>query len=158
MYGLLAGIIVSMGVGGYLYYQDAEATIQELRALNMAYELKHQQQEAAIASLESDFALQTESLNQLTVRSQEIQQEMNRYLDIFKRHNLTRLAAAKPGLVEKRVNKGTKDVFDSIEDDSSGVDSLDDGLQLDTKAAAGSQDNNKADTKKDNTTSNAKGS
>ena len=55
---------------------------------------------------------------------------MSRYLDIFKRHNLTKLAAAKPGLIEPRVNKGTKDVFDSIEEDSRNIDSLDDGLQL----------------------------
>ena len=54
---------------------------------------------------------------------------MNRYLDIFKRHNLSKLAAAKPGLIEKRVNNGTK-VFDSIEKDSRIIDSLDDGLQL----------------------------
>jgi hypothetical protein len=49
---------------------------------------------------------------------------------MFKRHNLTKLAAAKPGLIEPRVNKGTKDVFDSIEEDSRNIDSLDDGLQL----------------------------
>ena len=55
---------------------------------------------------------------------------MTRYLDIFKRHNLTKLAAAKPGLIEPRVNKGTKDVFNSIEEDSRNIDSLDDGLQL----------------------------
>ena len=56
--------------------------------------------------------------------------EMNRYLDIFKRHDLTKLAAAKPGLIETRINKGTKDVFESIEKDSTNIDSLDDGLQL----------------------------
>ena len=55
---------------------------------------------------------------------------MNRYLDIFKRHNLSKLARAKPGLIETRVKKGTKDVLDSIEKDSVGIDSLDDGLQL----------------------------
>ena len=55
---------------------------------------------------------------------------MNRYLDIFKRHNLSKLAAAKPGLIEKRVNNGTKEVFDGIEQDSRIIDSLDDGLQL----------------------------
>ena len=55
---------------------------------------------------------------------------MNRYLDIFKRHNLSKLAAAKPGLIETRVNNGTKEVFDSIEQDSRNIDSLDDGLQL----------------------------
>ena len=60
---------------------------------------------------------------------------MSRYLDIFKRHNLSKLAIAKPGLIETRVNNATKDVFDSIEKDTAGIDSLDDGLQLqpDTK-------------------------
>ena len=60
---------------------------------------------------------------------------MNRYLDIFKRHNLTKLAAAKPGLIETRVNNGTKEVFEGIEQDSRNIDSLDSGIQLqpDTK-------------------------
>ena len=158
MYGILAGIIVSMSVGGYLYYKDAEATISELTSLNTAYELKHKEQEAALESLEKDFALQTQSLNELTARSQEIQQEMNRYLDIFKRHNLTKLAAAKPGLIETRVNKGTKDVFDSIESDSSGIDSLDDGLQLTTEGTNTGTDNNKTSGKKDSTASTTKSS
>jgi hypothetical protein len=79
--------------------------------------------------------LQTDMLLQIQSRNQEIEQEMSRYLDIFKRHNLTKLASAKPGLIEPRINKGTKDVFDSIEEDSRNIDSLDDGLQLqsDTK-------------------------
>ena len=55
---------------------------------------------------------------------------MSRYLDIFKRHNLSKLAIAKPGMIETRVNKGTKDVFDSIEKDTIGIDDLDNGLQL----------------------------
>ena len=59
-----------------------------------------------------------------------IQGEMNRYLDIFKRHNLTKLAAAKPGLIEPRANKATKEVFDGIEEDSRNIDDLDDGIQL----------------------------
>ena len=60
---------------------------------------------------------------------------LNDAFDIFKRHNLTKLAKAKPGLIETRANKGTKDVFDSIEKDTVGIDGLDDGLQLqpDTK-------------------------
>jgi hypothetical protein len=55
---------------------------------------------------------------------------MNRYLDVFKRHNLTKLAIAKPGLLETRVNNGTKKVFESIEESSRNIDVLDDGLQL----------------------------
>ena len=95
-----------------------------------AHELRDKEQKAAIESLQYDFPLQTNSLLEIQNRNQQIQQEMNRYLDIFKRHDLTRLAAAKPGLIQPRINKGTKDVFDSIEEDSRNIDSLDDGLQL----------------------------
>jgi len=123
---VLIGIIVVMGLATYLLWNENS----KLSALNQAFELRNQEQRLAIESLQNDFALQTSSLLDLQSRNQEIQQEMSRYLDIFKRHNLTKLAAAKPGLIEPRVNKGTKDVFDSIEEDSRNIDSLDDGLQL----------------------------
>ena len=128
---VLIGIIVVLVLSSYLLWNENS----KLSALNQAFELRNQEQRLAIESLQNDFALQTSSLLDLQSRNQEIQQEMSRYLDIFKRHNLTKLAAAKPGLIEPRVNKGTKDVFDSIEEDSRNIDSLDDGLQLqpDTK-------------------------
>ena len=128
---VLIGIIVVMVLATYLLWNENS----KLSALNQAFEIRNQEQRLAIESLQNDFALQTSSLLDLQSRNQEIQQEMSRYLDIFKRHNLTKLAAAKPGLIEPRVNKGTKDVFDSIEEDSRNIDSLDDGLQLqsDTK-------------------------
>tara|TARA_B100000780_G_scaffold113760_1_gene79717 strand:+ start:130 stop:525 length:396 start_codon:yes stop_codon:yes gene_type:complete len=120
------GIIVVMGLATYLLWNENS----KLSALNQAFELRDQEQKAAIESLQNDFAKQTEGLLVIQSRNQEIEADMSRYLDMFKRHNLTKLAAAKPGLIEPRVNKGTKDVFDSIEEDSRSIDSLDDGLQL----------------------------
>lgn len=141
---LFIGIIIAMGVGGYLHYTSCQNELKTLRDLNAAYEVKHQQQEETLRVMEQDFQLQTSSLQELQVASQQIQIEMNRYLDIFKRHNLSKLAAAKPGLIEKRANKATKGVFDGIENDSSSLDALDDGVQLSPEAATGSQDNNEA--------------
>ena len=120
------GIIVVLGLSTYLLWSENS----KLSALNQAFELRDQEQKLTIESLQNDFTLQTEGLQQIQLRSQEIQKEMNRYIDIFKRHDLTKLASAKPGLIEPRINKGTKDVFDSIEEDSRNIDSLDDGLQL----------------------------
>tara|TARA_R100000700_G_C3091029_1_gene92379 strand:+ start:118 stop:513 length:396 start_codon:yes stop_codon:yes gene_type:complete len=128
---ILLGVIgVLVFICSVLYWQNSR-----LSALNDAFELRDAEQKAAIESLQNDFALQTSSLLNLQSKNQQIEAEMNRYLDIFKRHNLTKLAKAKPGLIETRANKGTKDVFDSIEKDTAGIDSLDDGLQLqpDTK-------------------------
>tara|TARA_R100000951_G_scaffold100554_1_gene91401 strand:- start:224 stop:619 length:396 start_codon:yes stop_codon:yes gene_type:complete len=120
------GIIVVLGLSTYLLWSENS----KLSALNQAFELRDQEQKLTIESLQNDFTLQTEGLQQIQLRSQEIQKEMNRYIDIFKRHDLTKLASVKPGLIEPRINKGTKDVFDSIEEDSRNIDSLDDGLQL----------------------------
>ncbi len=128
---ILLGVIgVLVFICSVLYWQNSR-----LSALNDAFELRDAEQKAAIESLQNDFALQTSSLLNLQSKNQQIEAEMSRYLDIFKRHNLTKLAIAKPGLIETSANKGTKDVFDSIEKDTVGIDSLDDGLQLqpDTK-------------------------
>jgi|TARA_R110000803_G_scaffold134176_1_gene201251 hypothetical protein len=123
---VLIGVILILGLGGYLLWSENT----RLSALNQAFELRDQEQKAAIQTLQNDFKIQTEGLLTIQSRNQEIEKEMNRYLDIFKRHDLTKLAAAKPGLLEPRVNNGTKKVFESIEEDSRNIDSLDDGLQL----------------------------
>ena len=120
------GIILVLGAG--VYYLLIENT--RLSQLNQAFEIRNQEQLATIETLQNDFKVQSEGLLALQTKNQEIQAEMNRYLDIFKRHDLTKLAAAKPGLIEPRVNNGTKKVFESIEEDSRNIDSLNNGLQL----------------------------
>jgi len=117
-------IILVLGLGSWYLWNEN----QTLKENNIKLEGAIQMQEEAISSLQNDFALQTGKLNDLQKKSQEAQQEMNRYLDIFKRHNLTKLAAAKPGLIETRANKATKEVFDGIEQDSRDIDNADDNL------------------------------
>ena len=109
----------------YLYNQN-----QILQANNAQLETAVATQEEAIATMQNDFALQTAQLGELQRKSQEAQKEMNRYLDIFKRHNLTKLAAAKPGLLEPRINNGTKNVLESIEEISRTIDSPENDVEL----------------------------
>jgi hypothetical protein len=126
MTNILVGIVVIlMAVSGFLYNQN-----KGLVALNQAYEVRDAQQKEAIESLQNDFELQTNGLLQMQSRNQEIEAEMSRYLDIFRRHDLSKLASARPGLIEPRINNGTKEVFESIEEDSRNIDSLDSGIQL----------------------------
>ena len=123
---LLVGIIIVLSLGSYYLYNQN----QVLTANNVALESAVATQEEAIATMQNDFALQTKSLGELQAKSQATQLEMNRYLDIFKRHNLTKLAAAKPGMLEPRINNGTKNVFESIEAISRTIDSLDNDVEL----------------------------
>jgi len=123
---LLIGVILVMGFLGYGLYVEN----QNLQAENSAYELRDAEQDAAIEQLQGDLELQGNSLREMQSKNAEIEGEMNRYLNIFKRHNLTKLAYAKPGLIEPKANKATKEVFDGIEEDSRNIDDLDDGIQL----------------------------
>ena len=123
---ILLGVVGVLAIALYFLWSQNS----RLASLNQAFELRDQEQRAAIESLQNDFKTQTEGLLAIQSRNQEIEAEMSRYLDIFKRHNLSKLAAAKPGLIETRVNNGTKEVFESIEQDSRNIDSLNDGLQL----------------------------
>ena len=119
---VLIGIIFVMGIGSYFLYQQYETVKAENMALNFAVE----EQKQTIVTIKENFERQGKALNNLTARNAEIEGEMTRYLDIFKRHNLNKLAIAKPGLIEKRVNDGTKQIFITIENDSKQLDNLDD--------------------------------
>jgi len=118
---ILMGLIVALGLGGWFLYNQNITLKNENTALTFAVE----EQKKTIAAVQEAYETQGKALNNLSTRNAEIEGEMNRYLDIFRRHNLNQLAAAKPGLIEKRVNNGTKKVFDSIENDSKELDSLD---------------------------------
>ena len=124
---LFIGIIIAMSLGGYFLYQQNES----LKIENLAFQVRDQEQTATIKAQQESFARQSQALNNMTARNAEIEGEMNRYLDIFKRHNLNKLAIAKPGLIEKRVNDGTKKVFETIEEDSKALDNLDDPTTTD---------------------------
>lgn len=122
MQQMLIGIILVLGLGGYYLYNQN----QVLSANNLALEGAVKEQQAAMDTMRESFEKQGKALNQMSRKNAQIEQEMNSYLDIFRRHNLNQLAIAKPGMIEKRVNKSTKQVFESIENDSKELDSLDD--------------------------------
>ena len=117
---ILIGVIVVMGIGSYFLWSQ----VQHLTELNKAFEVRNAEQIATIAAQQEQFVKQTTALNNLSKKNQEIEADMNRYLDIFRRHNLTKLAAAKPGLIEPRMNTATKEVFDGIENDSNLISNL----------------------------------
>jgi len=115
-------IILVLGIASwYLFSENQTLTFNNLQ-LKVAIE----QQEDALESIKQAYEKQGDSLNGMINKNAQIEAEKNRYMDVFKRHNLNKLAIVKPGLLESKVNKGTKNVFDTIEKDSRELDSLDD--------------------------------
>jgi|TARA_B110000196_G_C21053514_1_gene618610 hypothetical protein len=123
---LFIGIILVLGLGSYYLYQEN----QTLQANNLALEGAIATQEEAIASLQNDFALQTESLQAMTVKSQAAQRELNRYTQFIQNYELAAKIIADPVTMERKINNGTKHIMEEIEKLSDTVDNLDDGLQL----------------------------
>ena len=121
MQQLLIGIIIVLGLGGFFLYNQ-NVTLKEN---NAKLEIAIAQQEEAIKVIKESYEKQGASLNQMMSKNAQIEAEMNGYLDIFRRHNLNKLAIAKPGMIETRANDQTKAVFESIENDSKELDSLD---------------------------------
>lgn len=115
-------IILILGLGCWWLYSENQTLTMNNMQLNVAIT----QQEEAMDAMRESYEKQGESLNQMMSKNAQIEAEKNRYMDIFKRHDLNKLAIAKPGLLESKVNKGTKNVFDTIEKDSRELDSLDD--------------------------------
>ena len=122
MQQIFIGIIFILGLASWWLYSEN----QVLTMNNMQLEVAIKQQEEAIATIKESYEKQGKALNQLSSKNAQIEAEMNGYLDIFRRHNLNKLAIAKPGMIETRANDQTSEVFRSIENDSKELDSLDD--------------------------------
>ena len=116
-------IILALGLSTWFLWNERTTLVEN----NAKLELAVVEQQLAMDAMRENFERQGRALNQLTARNAEIEQDMNRYLDIFRRHNLNQLAEARPGLVETRVNNGTKQVFEDIENDSREISNLNPG-------------------------------
>jgi len=123
---LLIGIILVLGMGSYYLYQEN----QTLASNNMLLERAVATQEEAIASLQSDFALQAGQLQEMTIKSQAAQKELNRYTQFIQNYELAAKIIADPVTMERKINNGTKHIMEEIEKLSGTVDDLDNGLQL----------------------------
>ena len=127
---ILLGIMGAMGVSMFLYYQFAvvpmKNKIEEQTKVILAQELRDKEQKAALESLQTNMKKTSEALKGLQVKNQKYEEDMAEYLDIFRRHNVAKLASAKPGLVELTFNKGTKEGFNANQKDSTRISSLND--------------------------------
>ena len=122
---LLALLLVLGGLSYYLWNENGV-----LKENNAKLQVAIQTQEEAIATLQSDFALQSTQLNEMTVKSQEAQRELNRYNEFIRNYELSDKIMNDPVEMQRKINNGTKHIMEDIEGLSVIVDDLDDGLQL----------------------------
>ena len=129
-------LLAVVGAGAYGYHTleigKRETTIAQLEKNNVVLKENSMRLETALETetasreqAEKNLKVQLEAVGKLTEANSAMQEEMDDYLSIFKRHDLTKLARVKPGLIEPRINNGTKKVFEQIEKDSEEVENAD---------------------------------
>ena len=117
-YVFIVALIASVGGLGFKMYTDTMNRMQSLANEKAALEVQVQQATAALERQLEVMALQEESLAEMNERAAIVEAQMQDYLKIFKDHDLTRLARAKPGMIESRANKRTDEIFTVIENDT----------------------------------------
>tara|TARA_A100001201_G_scaffold110251_1_gene94273 strand:- start:79 stop:474 length:396 start_codon:yes stop_codon:yes gene_type:complete len=126
MYQFLIGIILALSGFSYYLWQQNEV----LQDNNVKLENAVATQQETIETLQKDFAKQAQSLIEMTEKSQAAQRELNRYTEFIQNYKLTAKILENPAEMQRKINNGTKHIMEDIEKLSGTVDSLDDGLQL----------------------------
>ena len=112
---LVLMLFSSIAGGGYFYYTDTQARISQLQENNAQLKVAVETNEATIDSMNQQALISAELSQELSEKLQVSEASRNRLIEVFGKHDLTRLALRKPGLIESRVNNGTKKAFDGIE-------------------------------------------
>ena len=113
----LVGVIMVLTIaGGGLYY------VQKLKHENEVLKVNQVKLEESITEQQEVIAMQKESYEQIMVANNELSgkvKELNGAKEELQKklsdHDINYLAVQKPGLIERIVNKGTKDVLNDIE-------------------------------------------
>ena len=107
---ILGGLLVASLAGStYLFNQLTQA-----KANQIVLEDKISEQNESIKQYLAKQEQLSASLGTLEAEKQDALREVNKLRNTFAKHDLDNLALNKPGLIEKIVNKGTKQVMNDL--------------------------------------------
>ena len=109
--GLVGGVVYA----GYYYYKDTQSRIQTLTENNAKLETAKAIQDQTIETLVADREKFDKLNKELQVKLDKANNYKNTLIDKLRKHDLSKLSLKKPGLVEKKINNGTKKLFRSLE-------------------------------------------
>ena len=117
VYGLMLiiGIVGAIGFGAKYYYDTTQNKIAVLQDSNAKLEIVAETNQNTINKLQEDNAKMNELSNTLQLELAEANKYKDELIEKLQKHDLTRLSLKKPGLIEKRINNGTKELIESFE-------------------------------------------
>lgn len=120
IYGIIIvlGLLGGLGFGVKYYYDSTQAKIEQLTAEKQILDQAVKTNEATIGRMREDAVRQQQLNTELQSNLRKAEEGLDQIRTTLSDHDLTRLALRKPGLIETRINNGTKEVFEQIEIDS----------------------------------------
>ena len=109
--GLVGGVVY----GGYYYYKDTQSRIQTLTENNAKVMAAKAAQDQTINTLIADREKFDQLNKELQVKLDKANEYKDTLIDKLRKHDLATLSLKKPGLVEKKINRGTEKLFRSLE-------------------------------------------
>jgi len=118
------GLVIILMAGGFKMYYDKSEAEKEAMAVALQTAINNQQVlENTIAKQNADLEKQLErqkqqqeQISQLQVANNEANEAVTNLKAKFAKHDLNMLSMAKPGLVEKMVNRGTARVGTALKE------------------------------------------
>ena len=112
---MVVGLVGGVVYGGYYYYKDTQSRIQTLTENNAKIMAAKETQDNTINTLIADRE-KFDTLNkELQTKLDKANDYKNTLIEKLRKHDLAQLSMKRPGLVEKRINNGTKKLFRSLE-------------------------------------------
>ena len=112
---IILGLLGGVGYGAYYYYKDTQARIAILTENSAKLEQATNTQKQTINTLVEDAEKYRELNKELNTKLEAANEYKNKLIGKLRKHNLAKLSLQKPGLVEKKINRGTKKLFESLE-------------------------------------------
>lgn len=115
---IVAGLLSSVGYGGYQYYLWSEATISTLRENNVKLKSAAETLQNTVEKMAAD-AKKNEQLNKdLTKRLQQSQEHLDKLRGVFAKIDLTMEALTNAQGLEDRVNNAVNKLIGRIQDET----------------------------------------
>jgi hypothetical protein len=111
---LATAILVIISSTFYTYYKISSNKIATLAEANSKLTMAIEEQKNTIAIIKSRYEQQASSLTSLLASNATLTIEKENLSNKLMKHDLEELSRRKPALVEKRINDGTKELFDSF--------------------------------------------
>lgn len=100
-------LMVVMAGGGYWYYTDSLERMGQLRENNALLVNANRNNLLVIEAKQEEYEAMQALTNHLSSQLEAATEDRNRLVGLLRKHNLSSLAAKKPGLIEKRINNAS---------------------------------------------------